>query len=429
MPAETSGSSSLGFLKDLIDLYKSLGTSPDDIRDKAMRPIFIDLFSGTGSMATHSKYFSYDAVKTLDNNPDNDADFQYDIMDIGIDTGGADGVADALSTYIRQRMKEGHMIVFHASPPCNQFSRMNTNGEKDIEEAMKLVEKAHMILRTYSAIWTIENPKTGTLWNQPYALDNFIESLYHDVDYCAYGGIMKKSTRFLFSTTELHGIFQPKVCPGSASCTACIASNNSSYRRVHANWSLSDYSERITIPPQLCMSIHSALIEYSKDVAGKIADALMSVENTQKRRRESGAFSGAGGRYVSGMTPYADIAEKDVIVYLATGFCAKDTLHNIGATYMSESDKNMSVGFIAGINVDRLVSKVVDDDGSDIYVFYGRPYIGTLDRMMLLNNYGYFAIPNDFILLILSPNSNEKIELFKISEKRKQGIIDNFMEM
>ena len=113
------------------NIYSDLGVTPEMMRSHAKKPIFVELFCGTKSMSDNARLLDYFRVKTLDSSEIVDADYKCDIMDVDD--------SHALSKWIEKKMKRGHIIVMHSSPPCEEFSRMNTRGIRDIEGAMKLV--------------------------------------------------------------------------------------------------------------------------------------------------------------------------------------------------------------------------------------------------------------------------------------------------
>lgn len=79
--------------------------------------VFVELFKGTGSMfhiADMMSHFSH--IYTLDVNPECHADFTCDIRE-----------PIEVETTLQKLLSNGFIIIMHASPPCNAFSRMNTN--------------------------------------------------------------------------------------------------------------------------------------------------------------------------------------------------------------------------------------------------------------------------------------------------------------
>lgn len=257
--------------------YLAAGCTPDLVRNKANDPVFVDLFSGTGSMAVQAARMGFKSVITLDKNPDSDADFCCDILEM----------EDDHPFYVKMDsfIEEGRMILMHSSPPCDAFSRMNTLpiAEADIENALKMVETADAIMKRYARVYSLENPDTGSLWGYPYAKDNFKD--YHVVDYCAYGGIMRKSTRFVFSSSELRDMIDPKRCPeDKRNCPACFLDPNTNRMR-HTLMVDVGYEERISIPPQLCSVLVGAMRRLSATVAERIADEMEAMATPESLKR------------------------------------------------------------------------------------------------------------------------------------------------
>ena len=71
-----------------------------------------------------------------------------------------------------------------ASPPCTEYSVAKTVGVRKLEEANTVVQRTLEIIAYFDPPrWTMENPQTGLLKNQP-----FMNNLpYDDVDYCKHG--------------------------------------------------------------------------------------------------------------------------------------------------------------------------------------------------------------------------------------------------
>ena len=132
----------------------------------------LELFSGTGSVGRVAKELGID-VTSLDR--DMPADIQIDIMD-----------------WDYKVYEPHHFHIIWASPPCTEYSRAKTVGERNIVAANQVVERTLEII-SYLAptYWIIENPQTGLLKEQPFMSNH----MYDDVDYCKYGFPYRKRTR------------------------------------------------------------------------------------------------------------------------------------------------------------------------------------------------------------------------------------------
>ena len=219
------------------------------------RTIFVELCCGTKSMSKAAKMLDMDKTITLDCDEDRNADYTCDIMHV-TDT-------HPMIEYLEICKKRGDDIMMHASPPCNDFSRMNTRGQRDIPKAMGYVKKALEIMMKYATVWTLENPATGLLWDQDFAKEHL--KFTHDVDYCGYGGLLRKRTRFAFSDEFFHDSFKPRKCQGSE-CPSKVF-NVVSGRMTHLDWGKRCLDMRIAIPEQLCYAIVNSMVQYAKKKA------------------------------------------------------------------------------------------------------------------------------------------------------------------
>ena len=96
----------------------------------------------------------------------------------------------------------GYFSLITASPPCTEFSRAKTVGERDIAGASRIFLKTLEIIGYLQPqIWWLEIPRYGFLPKQ-----DFMAHLpFWDVDYCQFGSEgFKKPTR-IFGSTHLTG--------------------------------------------------------------------------------------------------------------------------------------------------------------------------------------------------------------------------------
>ena len=357
----------------LASFYHRLGASSEQVAGKKLA--FVELFCGTAAMTQHTVHFNIEKVLTVDKDEGCEPTFACDV--------GLIGSPDCkFTTYVDDLIKQGYVILMHASPPCNAFSRMNTTGARDITGSMVLVEKAVSIMKQYSAVWCLENPATGLLWDQSYSQEHL--NIYADVDYCAYGGIIKKSTRFAFSSAALKNKFNPKVCPGRSTCTACIQ-NPVTRRFGHANWDNIGYSDRITIPPQLCMSILNILVAHALECIPPLVDYI--------RKKELGLVSMRSKKPKTG--PKWKFAKGDTILYISDDKHIKPSALNI-----SMCEGLTGSRFVCAILVKEV--QIIDmREAKELYIVHGQSYVGTFDNMVTMPQQTFAVVKKDDIVLVL----------------------------
>ena len=137
-----------------------------------MVKMFLDLFSGTGSVGEVAKELGYTVIGV---DRDMEAEIQIDIMDWDYTV-----------------FPTSFFDVIWASPPCTEYSRAKTTAPRDIEGANAVVQRTLDILEYFCPkYWILENPQTGLLkdqlmmWGLP----------FKDLDYCKYGMPYRKRTR------------------------------------------------------------------------------------------------------------------------------------------------------------------------------------------------------------------------------------------
>jgi hypothetical protein len=403
----------MSYLSNLVNLYDNLKAPIVSINPKKLA--FVELFKGTGSMSSYTTIFKdIKEVVTLDKEAAFEPTFVMDILDAN----PGSPFIDKMNDLVRQ----GYFIIMHASPPCNTFSKMNTNGQKDdetIAAAVKLVEKAVSIMRQYSVLWCLENPATGSLWIQDFSIANF--ALTHDVDYCVYGGELKKSTRFVFSNTVVHELFTPRTCPGTASCAGGMI-NPETNRFVHLSWDKVSYQNRIALPKQLCINLLQALVEASKTIIPDFKELLSSRSVASPSRPSATRIESSTKRRKVALDEW-NIEKGDVVLFTSTDRFVKTTSQNIS---ICEDDVLMNGLFIRAFNVEDFDVSFID--GEVVFVFKGKPYCGTFANMILSNSCTVIAVPQKRMLRTMCVGDKEKYT-FKITENKKCKIIDDVMEL
>lgn len=159
---------------------------------------------------------------------------------------------------IQKRWPDRRPVIF-ASPPCEEYSKMKTCGERDLEYADKCVLRVKEIAEQLDA-WVVilENPRTGMLKDREVIKRNDWLPFRYDVDYCQYGTIYQKKT-CIWSSIDLIG-FEPKTCPLNDTCQGMFY-NVSTFRMRHVQpFDNIPYKDRISIPDQLIVCIVRALL-------------------------------------------------------------------------------------------------------------------------------------------------------------------------
>lgn len=102
--------------------------------------------------------------------------------------------ADILSWDYRQYPR-GYFDIIWASPPCTEYSKAKTRGERNLDLADALVQRTIEIIDYLSPqVWIIENVGTGLLVQRMDDICPGLEKYF--VDYCAYGKPYRKRTVF-----------------------------------------------------------------------------------------------------------------------------------------------------------------------------------------------------------------------------------------
>lgn len=408
----------------LADLYWNAGCSGSMLRENAKRPVFVELFAGTGSMSKEARGLSvrFADIITLDiDDKFHTPTYKCDILEVKQD--------HDLYKKLYEYIEAGHMIICHASPPCNEFSRMSGKREcdRDFAGAMKMVTQAYNIMQEFSNIYTIENPSTGYLWKQDFAQEHFTH--FKDVSYCMYGWTMKKQTRIVLSTKELYDEFQAKTCglKNGEPCGSCVKSHETG-RWVHRSMeNVPDKSERIAIPPQLCRNLISVMYEESSKLAFKIASVLddkeygnKTIPKSNKRNRNDVNY-----REVSDSEDDEDeditiegkiIRKGDVVFYRRK---ARDVFMLASdANIYKKGDRNWTLHAVC---VDKV--RGMSNGDERLFVIFGRLFLGDIYEMKLNEHREYEIVPDDSIVCVQTCQGN----LF--SDEQVSGVIQDLKDM
>ena len=138
----------------------------------------LELFCGTKSF---SKVINAPCV-SVDIDPKMKPDILSDIMDLDY----------------KSLWTPGEFHYIHASPPCTDYSKINhahPNKVLRIDYFNSIVKRTIDIINYLKPkYWTMENPQTGTLKDQPFMKE--LDLPYFDIDYCRFGYPYRKRTRF-----------------------------------------------------------------------------------------------------------------------------------------------------------------------------------------------------------------------------------------
>ena len=208
----------------------------------------LELFSGTGSVGNVFRERGWD-VTSLDR--DMQADIKADILD-----------------WDYRQFPPGHFYFIWASPPCTEYSKAKTVGVRKIEQANEVVQRTLEIIAYLSPqYYTIENPQTGYLKQQPF----MSELPFKDVDYCKYGMPYRKRTRLW--NNILHW------CPRPLCLRDCLSMNGSRHRQTaqQRKHSSGNYEEDVRVAVRSLYKIPAELVG---ELVTALSDPTTVTDNT-----------------------------------------------------------------------------------------------------------------------------------------------------
>jgi hypothetical protein len=153
----------------------------------------------------------------------------------------------------------GYFDVIWASPPCTEYSKAKTQGERNFVLADSIVKRTLEIIEYFSPmVWFIENPQTGKLKDREFMLG----IPYIDVDYCQYGKAYRKRTR-IWTNIEYDGkLCNKESCPAVVNGRHKLSCGNgySHSNKTESKYSGQKYTDR-AIPKEEKYSIPTLLIQ------------------------------------------------------------------------------------------------------------------------------------------------------------------------
>ena len=159
--------------------------------DESPPPKALDLFAGTGSASSVLISQGYQ-VTSLDSDPKYAPTICCNIME-----------------WPYQKYPPGYFSIIMAAPPCTQFFKAKTIGERNLVTGNQLVLKTLEIVQYFHpAKWWLETPRFGLLPRKA-----CVAGLpFWDVEYCQFGSPFKKPTRF-YGSNHLSQL-PPILCDG-----------------------------------------------------------------------------------------------------------------------------------------------------------------------------------------------------------------------
>ena len=235
----------------------------------------VELFAGHGHVSDTAAWMLDECPRvTVDINPARDPDICMDLSKWDARDSAA----------LRARFPDRRPIVF-ASPPCENYSRMNTTGRPNLALADALVAKVREISEAIGAVAVfVENPGTGKLYGREVMNGGWVPYSYL-VDYCQYGHILKKTTRIWCSLDLESTGFVPRVCPRTeAGCQAYFKDPWTGTGRHVGKMVGMTLDERIIVPKQLVACLMRAALPLVNQRMMGIREEMVNASLVARRR-------------------------------------------------------------------------------------------------------------------------------------------------
>ena len=241
-------------LQTRVDSVSKINLSADT-KEKTKRAL--DLFSGTGCVRRTLREAGYEVI-SLDIDPKCSADIVCDILEW-----------DFVSSF-----PTGYFDIITASPPCTEFSRAKSVGIRDLQGAIRVVERTLDIIEYFQpGVWWLENPRYGFLSTQV-CMDGIP---FTDHDYCQYTDWgYKKPTRFWGS--EHIRLLTSCLCDGKT-CPNLKEDGKGHFERLGGNNMKATKEDKYRIP--------ATLIEYVSGLTQEEPVARGGEHPRQKPKRKN----------------------------------------------------------------------------------------------------------------------------------------------
>lgn len=164
---------------------------------------------------------------------------------------------DILQFNYRQ-YKEGEFDIVWCSPPCNEYSKAKTRGNRNLVLADSLVRKCFEVIDYLKPkAWIVENVGTGLLVGRMNDIRAGLNSYF--ADYCAYGKPYRKRTIF-WSNKQLAF----NLCGGEGVCGQMTGKKHNGScgngTKKYNSVGISSVWEKDAIPERLIESIIRQLL-------------------------------------------------------------------------------------------------------------------------------------------------------------------------